>query len=263
MILTDAFTRWRTRAFSLVELLVVMAVIVILLGLATPVFNSMSGANTFAKAIADLSGALEQARAYAMSNNTYVFVGIAEVDAAIGSSQVQQTGIGRVAVGVVASRDGTSIYNPTDAGYAWKTNYNRGANLIPLGRLQYNDNVHLVDLGLPVANGGNLSARQAVPPLARLSNPDPSVDSVTPFTDPLGANLAMGRFNFVRVITFDPQGSARIVNTAGDNAVGAIEIGLQSARGNVFTDIDPEQRTGSIAAIQVDGITGAVRIFRP
>ena len=250
-------------AFSLVELLAVMGAIVILLSLAAPALNSIKGANTFSKAISDLANALEQARAYAMSNNTYVFVGIAEVDSTIGSSAVQQTGSGRVAVSVVASKDGTSVYNPADAGYTWKANYNRGANLISLSRLQYNDNVHLVDLGLPATKGGNLSTRQAVPPAARISNPDQSVDSVTPFTGPLGADLTRGRFKFVRVITFDPQGSARIVNTSGDNVVGAIEIGLQTARGNVFAAVDSDQLTGNIAAIQVDGITGAVRIFRP
>ncbi|MBE7157094.1 MAG: prepilin-type N-terminal cleavage/methylation domain-containing protein [Rhodospirillales bacterium] len=251
------------QAFTLVELLVVIAVIAVLLAITKPVFNTIGGANTFPKALTDVSSALEQARAYAISNNTYVFFGIVEVDSSVDSNQTQTAGTGRVAICVAASKDGTANYNSIDPKGTWTSK--DGANLSALGKLTHNDNVHLVALADPPANNGKMSQRQKVDPAYQLSKPanDPSADSVTPFAYPIGSAFNRGHYQFNRVIMFDPQGTARIVNANGDSVASVIEIGIEPAHGRSYAAVDANQLTGNFAAIQVDGITGAVRIYRP
>ncbi|SDT93038.1 type II secretion system protein H [Verrucomicrobium sp. GAS474] len=74
------------RGFSLVELLVVVAIMGTMMALSGPVVTALSGSGSVNKAIIDLSRTLEQARAYAMANGTYVRVGFGEITRASGNS---------------------------------------------------------------------------------------------------------------------------------------------------------------------------------
>ncbi len=67
------------------------------------------------------------------------------------------------------------------------------------------------------------------------------------------------KHNFVKVIEFDPQGVPRVqAGAIHDSSVNnCIEIALVPANGNVAA-VNANQ-----AAIQIDGVTGAVRLFRP
>ena len=96
------------KAFSLVELLMVLTIIIVMLALAIPAFNTIKGAGDVTKAVCDISGALEQARTYAMANNTYVWVGFYEEDGSRLTTSPVTPGIGRVVISIVASKDGTS-----------------------------------------------------------------------------------------------------------------------------------------------------------
>jgi len=103
------------------------------------------------------------------------------------------------------------------------------------------------------------------------------------FLWPLGTSLTgspVPQYTFTQVIEFDPQGSARILagSTQGSAAAGTvsqtsipyfIEIGLEVANGataNPAPTVEQASGTtspGQIAAIQVDGMTGATHIYRP
>ena len=74
------------RAFTLIELITVMTIILIMGSLARPMIGALMGSNTVDKAIADLSLTLEQARAYALANNTYVRVGFGSAPVSSGST---------------------------------------------------------------------------------------------------------------------------------------------------------------------------------
>lgn len=217
--------------FSLIELLTVMAIISIMTAAVIPAINAITGAGDLGKAATDIGSVLEQARSYAMANNTYVFIGVSEVDGAAEPGASSASGTGRVIVVAAGSKDGTSDVS--------------AANLVALSKLRYFNNVHL---DAAVTTAGNM-ARPAA-------------------TDNLGSNsfVAEGslnwplsgtpRYTFTKIIQFDPRGTASIQSSASDYSR-SMEIGLAQARGNVAIN------SANAAALILDGVTGSVKIYRP
>src|SRR5437763_15208475 len=76
----------KPKAFTLMELMVVIAIIAILMVLVAPAFTNLKSAGDVTSAVYGIQGLLENARTYAKANHTYVFVGLAEVDASVSSS---------------------------------------------------------------------------------------------------------------------------------------------------------------------------------
>ncbi|MFZ0916298.1 MAG: type II secretion system protein [Candidatus Udaeobacter sp.] len=265
------------RGFTLLELVIVIGIIAILLVLGAPAFTTLTRATDVSSDIYGVKGVLDNARAYAKANHTFVFVGFAEVDSSVDPSVSPQvtTGdrpYGRVAMAVVAAKDGTSQYEyaTTDQGNDWKANYANGAHLIAVGKLQTYENLHFVPLDFgswtPTAHPDSKMARyQPTGPPYILSNA--LSKSVTPFTWPLGSALDSGyQYLFDRVINFDPTGIARIASsTNGDAIAHVIEIDFQPAHGTLFQPLpaDFNQDVGSHAVIQLGTTSGAVRVYRP
>ena len=262
--------------FTLIEMLVVVAVIMITMTLVIPSFNSMRGGADFTSEVYDISGALDQARAYAMANNTYVLAGISELSASQSASATLQVGgTGRIAVALIASRDGRrpyqSLLNTNTLQAAWPALYGKGSTLfVPIGQLMTFQNIHLVDLQAgspPLPASGNMLRN---PVLSYYDIPNiATCVSAAPFAWPVGTALSgtpPAQYKFYQVIEFSPQGSARIILGSPSNNLDAIpyciEIGLQPSHG---TSINPPASgaTGKIAANQIDGMSGATRISQP
>lgn len=183
----------RGGGFSLIELLVVVAIVSMLMVLAVPAFNSIGQARGIDEAADRISAAIDFARSEAVARGTYVWLGID-----------QQTNAGNLALrlGIVCSKDGT-------------TN-SAGANLLPLARSQLIDRAmlvphqqipasgipnHAIDLssfnqGVPFTNGGTSFADRrtiAFTPLGEAgTNPAPSwSSSFNPFLA-IGLRPSMG-----------------------------------------------------------------------
>ena len=72
---------WRRRlisGFTLIELLVVIAIIILVAAFIVPAFTSIKGAGDVTSAAYTIKGVLDQARTYAIANNTYTWVGFYE-----------------------------------------------------------------------------------------------------------------------------------------------------------------------------------------
>lgn len=223
-------------AFSLIELLSVMAIIGMLIVSAVPALKAIKGSREVSKSGYEIGGVLEQARAYAMARNTFVFVGIAEVDGTQSESAIQtSSGVGRVVLAAVASKNGRKSMDPS--------------NLVPISKLYRFDNLHL---DAQVGSSGNL-ARPAVDASNNVASGSFIMDGSYAFDWPLSGNA---KYSFKKVICFSPIGSASNDLTTGDFAKW-MEVGLVEARGNIV------RATPNAAAVVLDGVTGSVAIYRP
>lgn len=246
-----------------------MGIIALILGLVTPTLRT----NALDQGISGIAGALEQARAYAMANNTYVYVGIAEVDASNAASASSQTaGIGRVALAAVAMRDGTRGYDVNSPDTDWTSGYNNGARLTAISNLQRFENLHITNTldskvqsasgPQPATVGTGQMARLNINYYYRLGNSQ--CVSITPFDWPLGNGIDGGQYHFKKVIQFDPQGIARMArNSDPENIVISMEVALQPTHGSTAPPVPEDSKLGNHAALQLDTMSGAVRIFRP
>lgn len=220
--------------FSLIEILSVVAIVGMLSVAVVPAISGIKGGKDLTKAAFDMGSMLEQARAYAMANNTYVFVGLTEVNASNAeTSPGQQPGKGRIVMAAAGSKDGTRSLAPT--------------NLVALSNTRRFDNLHLEDR--PTTSGN--MARPDVADEFRAGNA--AFQSEGSFSWPLSGASS---YTFTKVIQFDPRGSATI-QSSGRSMAQWMEIGLSPSRGETAST------SVNCAALHLDGVTGSVKIFRP
>jgi prepilin-type N-terminal cleavage/methylation domain-containing protein len=246
-------------AFTLVELLSVIALIAILSFLAVPAIQSLSKAGGFTKAVYDMADSLNLARSYAVAQNTYVYVGLTEVDVTqlpSASPQVNAGIGGRLILAAVATNDGTNGMNGTPSPGAWSSNY-AGSNLTLVRQAQVFDFLHVAAAAFG-AGTGTMARPASTPVLLAASS------GIGTFSLPLVTTLGNGKYNFntptSAIITYNPHGSVLDVN---GNPVQRLEIDLQPMSGTKTPPAPGGVNQGNLAAIVIDGTTGAVTVYRP
>jgi prepilin-type N-terminal cleavage/methylation domain-containing protein len=263
---SQSWSKHNSRAFTLVEMLVVIAIGAILSVLALTDFETIM--NTAANSeMSDLASTLVRARAYAMANNTYVYVGIQEVDASVSDGpgitpSIGSGHYGRIALCAVASTTGTSGYTNNAPAALNASSLTVAVPLRNFNNLHILPNASMptsLTAKLPYAGTGATPYYLDLTSLSSGTNPSASL---TTFPWPLtgtaqytfGGTTAPGT-----VIQFNPQGEAQIVAAANtDSILQWIEIDLEPTHGNNV----PASTSPTAGAILIDGPSGAVSLIR-
>jgi type II secretory pathway pseudopilin PulG len=241
----------REGAFTLVELLIVVGIIGLLLVLIAPAFTYIKGGTDVTSAAYTIKGVLDTARTYAKANNTYTWVGFYEEDVSQPSTNPPTPGTGRLVMSIVASKNGTMVYDPTNLAPIDAT------KLIQLGKLTKIDNIHLwTHTDNPSGAGETFPTRPNVLSGYCVGNSSPP-DSASPFQYPVGNPAPAAQYTFRKVVEFDSRGECRISNIS-NSPQRAVEIALEPTHGASV----PQSIPANVAAIQVNGFAGDVRIYR-
>lgn len=215
-------------AFSLVELMVVVGIILLLGSLLAPSLSMMTN-SSLTNSVDGVTGAFEFARQQAMVRRTYTFLGFEQKPG--GDTSTRQP---LVRIGVVSSRDGTA---DTSAG-----------NLRPLSKLQ-------------TIRGAVLTSK------AELSEPVKKIATDSAATTVSFSNSSSSlAFNpsvtLNNVITFTPDGSvilgiptAAQASTQGFDEI--IDVGIRQAKNATPPANAPD------ACVYLYGANGRIRVLRP
>src|SRR5438477_8439098 len=203
--------RERARAFTLLELLIVVGIIGLLLVLLAPAFTTIKGGTDVTSAAYTIQGVLDTARTYAKANNTYTWVGFFEEDAPPPASPSAIAGTGRVVMSIVASKDGTMLYTGNLGSPV--TLDPTSATLLQVDKLAKIDNVHLKTFAAGSGTDDTFDGRPAVgSTAAQIGNdlsspPNPSLT----FHYPVGSSP--GQYTFTKIVQFSPRGEGLTDNS--------------------------------------------------
>lgn len=256
----------RRLAFTLVELIVVMGIIVVMIALVVPAVTSIARTNSVTRALYEVTGALENARTYAVANQTYVYVGFVQEDLTTENRT-------RLVMATIASRDGTRPYlTKTDA--AKDMDMSANGPLRQIGKVIRIDDVRFVKRSDFPARDTSANDPLNVRPLAEPAGqttpvngivPDDAEKTQYPFTLTSGIKPAVGNaYTFERMVEFAPDGAC-ITNPKFNASSGAQrdvapvnEIGLMPTRG-----LNATKTEADIVAVQYGGMIGQVKFYRP
>lgn len=222
------------RAFTLIELLTVIAVMSVLVSLCVPAISSITMGGKWNQSLSELAGTLDQARQYAIAQNTYVWVAMHPTTDSVNGDELN--------VAVLASKTGT---DPSP----W-TSYGAVPNdqLDLIMKPKAFQQVKLEEAGFfksdkvpslpstPSTDAGNSPAQTSGAGFFKVTMP--------------GTSAPKG---FTRVIQFTPGGEARI---AQGSVIDVIEFGMHPTRGAKADD-------NNVAVLRVNGLTGQTKIYRP
>jgi prepilin-type N-terminal cleavage/methylation domain-containing protein len=260
--------------FTLLELLMVVGAIGVLLSLIAPAFTNIKGGTDVISAAYTIKGALDTARTYAKTNNTYTWVGFYEEDVSQPSTNPPTPGTGRVVLSIVASTNGTNIYglgngtiDPT--------------KLTQIGKLTKIENLHLPLFAICQSNctGDTFDTR---PPVqndptggynySRFGELNGTQPNTAPYTTPYNFQYPVGnpappaQYRFSKLLQFSPRGESR-VNGDSYDIRRVVEIGLIQTHGAMTPPpggggTGGSNFAGNVVAVQINGFAGDVKIYR-
>src|SRR6266496_5424310 len=249
----------REGGFTLLELLIVVGIIGLLLVLIAPAFTYIKGGTDVTSAAYTVQGVLDTARTYAKANNTYTWVGFFEEDVPPPPANPAPSGIGRVVMSIVASKNGTMIYTGNLANpFILDASPNQAA-FIQVGKLVEIDNVHLKTFPTPTPAPpfDTFDTRPVVSSNAAKIGDNTDTAPPTPnlqFNYPVGSSSP--QYVFTKIVQFSPRGEG-VIDNSNYSLASVSEIGLQPTHGTT-----PDTTSTNLVAIQFTGVGGNVKIYR-
>jgi prepilin-type N-terminal cleavage/methylation domain-containing protein len=238
------------QAFTLIELLVVVAIMAILASLAVAAFQGLSRALLFTSELSQLAGILEEARSYAVAQNTYVWVAFYPYDPSTATPPDESGDV--LFVAAFASSDGTdpldwsAAATPVPGVVSGTTSISQILRISRFKQIAIRTENYFTSADIP-----SMPA-QIVTPLT----PPSAVPKFTlnvqgtalPSALPADAQTAQA----ISVIQFTPSGAARV----NDSPIDSVWIDFQRARAKGIIDAN------SIAALRISGLTGLTTLYR-
>lgn len=232
--------------FTLVEMLVVIAIIGVLTAMITPSLPAILDSKSVERAAAEVSGVLETSRAEAMAKRTYVHVVFANATNEQRNSEIR--------IGALASMDGTADVTPA--------NLRAASKLIKVDRAQITDFSNLSE-GMKRAAGAVPAGSQmpdftsnddyAVASAFRNSSRSPSIN----FTSIGGFKNNFPTTLDTFVLTISPTGEV-LGSTNAEFFRRAIHFGIAETR---RTELNQKSQNGAIVTYY--GGSGRVGTLRP
>jgi prepilin-type N-terminal cleavage/methylation domain-containing protein len=220
--------------FSLAELLVVITIVALLSVATGPAISALTSSGSASQNISQLSGLVEQAREYAVSQNTYVWV-------ALNST----TTPGQVSVAIIASTDGTDPANVSGTS-TWQTaNY----HAVPAPGLVLVSKVVTLKQ-FTILNAGAVTP-PSLPAAPVPADPTNSINSGGTGGFSIQIPGQSTTTSFIPAILFTPSGQVRNSNSP----VNIIDFDLEPLKGTA-TD------TKNIAVLRMNGLTGEGVVYR-
>lgn len=220
--------------FSLTELLVVIGIVTLLALISIPSIGALSSANRVGQTISTIAGVLEQAREYAVAQNTHVWVGF-NVD------NTQNT----ITMVVVASKDGTNLAEalPVNLGLAPSSTLD----------LVYRPQT-FKQMALKEAGDGTVQSYFTTPLL-------PTSDSSNALCSGVSVSVKIPGYTaataFTRLLQFTPSGGVR----NGTGTINLVEFGLQPRP--TAQASNNSAGAANVCVVRVNGVTGQTRVYRP
>ncbi len=237
------------RGFSLVELLVVLAIISIMVTLVVPVVSGLLRSNQVDQSVATLAGLMGQAREAAIAGNTYVWVAF--------SAPAPSTPARGIWVATFQSQDATESPINTTVTPSWQTTTTiPSTNLQLINKLQNLPGVTVVDVSgtgttlsasaITAINAANASSPPPTTGVLSLFEPASMSWTVAPLQNVTGYTSTS---TFVRAMEFTPNGEARCGSSAWYNY---IQFGLVPSTGS----------SQNAALFSISRLTGRMTVYR-